>query len=220
MATMTKKFLSVGTDSITAEYMSDSFYAPSTSPVLNQAVNPDSTTTTVASSINPSSLGHTVTFTATVTSSTGAAPTGTVTFTAGTATLGTVALSGVHAKISTATLPEGATTITATYNGDTDYSSSSGSLTQTVNIVPTLVSIVVAPVDPSIGTGATIQFTAYGTYSDGSYKIITSSVAWSSSRTGVATIVSGGLATGVAVGTTTITAKSGTVSGSTALTVN
>jgi hypothetical protein len=133
MATLTKKFLSVGTDSITAEYMSDSFYAPSTSAVLSQAVNPDSTKTTVASSINPSLLGHTVTFTATVTSTTGAAPTGTVTFTAGTATLGTVTLSGVHAKISTAALPEGATTITATYNGSADFSGSFGSLTQTVN---------------------------------------------------------------------------------------
>jgi hypothetical protein len=68
-----------------------------------------------------------------VTSSTGAHATGTVTFTAGGTTLGTVALSGIHASISTAALPEGATTITATYNGANDYTGSSGTMTQTVD---------------------------------------------------------------------------------------
>jgi hypothetical protein len=84
---------------------------------LEQVVNPVSTTTAITSSANPSSPGQSVTFTATVTSSTGAHATGTVTFTAGGAVLGSVALSGIHASISTAALPEGATTITATYNG-------------------------------------------------------------------------------------------------------
>jgi Bacterial Ig-like domain (group 3) len=41
VATLTKRFLPVGTDSITAEYMGDSLYAPSASPSLSQVVNPE-----------------------------------------------------------------------------------------------------------------------------------------------------------------------------------
>ncbi|MGA2966613.1 MAG: Ig-like domain repeat protein [Terriglobales bacterium] len=134
VATITKIcWLNAGTNAVTAKYVGDAGSAPSTSSVLEQVVNPVSTTTAVTSSANPSSLGQSVTFTATVTSSTGAHATGTVTFTAGGATLGTVALSGIHASISTAALPEGATTITATYNGANDYAGSSGALTQTVD---------------------------------------------------------------------------------------
>ncbi len=132
VATLTKTWLNAGTYAITAQYMGDSISAPSASPVLTQIVNPASTTTTIASSANPSSSGQSVTFTATVTSSTGAHPTGTVTFAAGATTLGTVALTGITASVSTAALPLGPTTITATYNGATDFIGSSASLTQTV----------------------------------------------------------------------------------------
>jgi hypothetical protein len=130
VATLTKSWLDAGTYAITAEYEGDSASAPSTSSVLDQVVNPASTTTAITSSANPSSSGQSVTFTATVTSSTGAHATGTITFTAGTTTLGTVPAN--IASISTATLPVGSTTITATYNGATDFTGSSGSLTQTV----------------------------------------------------------------------------------------
>ena len=132
VATFTVKNLAVGTNPITAEYLGDSLSAKSTSPVLNQVVNPASTVTGITSSANPSSPGETVTFTAGVVSSTGAIPTGTVTFAAGGTTLGTVALTGRIAKISTATLPAGSTTITATYNGATGFTGSSASLTQSV----------------------------------------------------------------------------------------
>jgi hypothetical protein len=132
VAAFTVKNLAVGTNPITAEYLGDSLSAKSTSAVLNQVVNPASTVTGITSSANPSSPGETVTFTAGVVSSTGAIPTGTVTFAAGGTTLGTVALTGRIAKISTATLPAGSTTITATYNGATDFTGSSASLTQSV----------------------------------------------------------------------------------------
>ncbi len=84
----------------------------------------------------------------------------------------------------------------------------------------TLSSIAVAPLTPSIAAGKTQQFTATGTYSDNSTKDITTSVTWSSSNTDVATIgSSSGLATALAAGTTTIEATSGSISGSTILTV-
>jgi TolB protein len=82
-----------------------------------------------------------------------------------------------------------------------------------------LINIVVAPANSSIGIGATQQFTATGTYSLGTTKDITSSVTWTSSNTGVATISGAGLATSKAAGSTTIEATSKGISGSATLTV-
>jgi hypothetical protein len=72
----------------------------------------------------------------------------------------------------------------------------------------------VTPSSPTIQTGATQQFTATGTYSDSSTQNITNQVTWTSSNTSVATINAAGLATGVAAGSTTISAAQGTVTGS------
>ncbi|HAS55300.1 MAG TPA: hypothetical protein DCS42_14830 [Nitrospiraceae bacterium] len=84
---------------------------------------------------------------------------------------------------------------------------------------PVLVSLTIAPADSSITLGATQQFTATGTYSDGSTQDLTSSVTWTSSDTTVAPIDSAGLATSAGAGSTTIKATSGNISGSTSLTV-
>jgi uncharacterized protein YjdB len=74
----------------------------------------------------------------------------------------------------------------------------------------TLKSIAVAPATPSIGLSATQQFSATGTYSDGTTQDITGNVLWTSSNTSAATInASSGLATGVGAGTTQITATQG-----------
>jgi hypothetical protein len=60
--------------------------------------------------------------------------TGTVTFYDGTTTLETKSMSGGKAKYTTAKLAVGTHSITATYNGSTDFTgSSSAPLTQTVN---------------------------------------------------------------------------------------
>jgi len=76
----------------------------------------------------------------------------------------------------------------------------------------TLQSIAVTPASPSAGIGNTVQFTATGKYSDNSTKNITTSVTWNSSNPLFATIGTvTGLATGVAVGTTEITATLGSV---------
>src|SRR6202020_1042329 len=58
-----------------------------------------------------------------------------------------------------------------------------------------------------------------GTFSDGTTQNLTSSVTWSSGTTSIATINAAGLATGAGIGTSTITATSGVISGSTVLTV-
>jgi 6-phosphogluconolactonase (cycloisomerase 2 family) len=94
----------------------------------------------------------------------------------------------------------------------------SGSTTLTVT-VPTLTSIAVTPANPSVVAGLTQQFTATGTYSDTTTKDLTSQVTWASQTTTFATISTAGLAKGVAIGTSTISATLGSVSGSTLLTV-
>ncbi|MDW5265028.1 MAG: Ig-like domain-containing protein, partial [Edaphobacter sp.] len=84
---------------------------------------------------------------------------------------------------------------------------------------PVLASIAVTPMNPSLVIGQTQQFTATGTYSDGSTQNITSSATWSSANVSGATISSAGLATAIATGSTTIHAVSGSISGSATLTI-
>jgi subtilase family serine protease len=89
----------------------------------------------------------------------------------------------------------------------------------TPNTPPT--SIAVTPVNPSVLQGGTLQFTAMGTYTGGKVVNITNSVTWASSIPAVATINATGLATGVNVGTTVITASlKGVTSPGDTLTVN
>lgn len=74
--------LNTGTYSITAEYSGDATYNTSTSSLLSQVVGKADTTTAIVSSRNPSLLGQTLTFTATVSpvAPGGCTPTGSVTF--------------------------------------------------------------------------------------------------------------------------------------------
>src|SRR5204862_423890 len=85
-----------------------------------QVVNQASTSTAVASSLNPSTFGAAVTFTATV-SSTGGTPTGTVQFKIDGSDFGTpVTLSaGSATSGSTSSLTVGTHTVTAVYSGAT-----------------------------------------------------------------------------------------------------
>jgi len=91
------------------------------------------TTTKVVSSLNPSTKGKVVTFTATVTPTYGGAPTGTVIFKNGTATLGTGTLNTAHqAQFSTSTLAVGTHSITAVYAGSANFSGSTSAVLKEV----------------------------------------------------------------------------------------
>jgi hypothetical protein len=125
--------LPAGTDYIKAVYSGDSNYAASTSKAVSQVVSKATTTTALTSSLNPSNVGQSVTFTASVTPQFSGTVKGSVTFYDGTTALKTVALSGGVAKFTTSTLASGMHSITATYNGNTSFTGSSASLTQTVN---------------------------------------------------------------------------------------
>jgi uncharacterized repeat protein (TIGR01451 family) len=104
-----------------------------------------------------------------------------------------------------------------------DNSGNGVGTTQSIGLAGTgivLSSIAVNAGSSSLVYGNTEQFTATGTYSDGSTATLTSQVTWSSSATGVAAIATSGLATAVAAGQTNITAAlSGVTSNNFQLTV-
>src|SRR5438477_1555308 len=82
-----------------------------------------------------------------------------------------------------------------------------------------LQSIDVQPKGDNIAAGLYVQFSATGSFSDGSSSDITSTVTWASDNLAAVTISSGGVATAVAAGSSTISASSGSITGSAPLNV-
>lgn len=132
-ASLASSSLSIGTHSITANYGGDTNNNSSNSGTLTQtvqAVSKTNTTTSITSSLNPSTSGQSVTFTATVSPS---SATGTVTFNDGTGSIGSSTLAGGKATFATSSLVAGTHSITASYAGDnTNNGSSSVAVLQTV----------------------------------------------------------------------------------------
>jgi hypothetical protein len=102
--------------------------------------------------------------------------------------------------------------------GTSDITARSGSITSpadTLTVTPAvLTSLNVTPANPTIPVGTTVQFSAVGTFSDGSTQDLTSTVTWAA--TGTAATISNdagsqGLAIGVNAGTSDITATSGSI---------
>jgi hypothetical protein len=131
-ATFTTSTLGAGTRSIRATYSGDSKLASSTSTAASQVISRAITTTAIASSQNPSTVGQSVTFTVTVAGQYGGIPTGTITFTDNGAALGTTALSGGTVTLTTSSLSQGKHTIKASYGGDSNFKPISKTLPQTV----------------------------------------------------------------------------------------
>jgi hypothetical protein len=143
---------------IKAAYGGDATFEPSLGSV-KQVVDKYTTTTALSSGLNPSNYGQRVTLMATVTSA-GPAPTGTVIFKSGSVTLGggTLNASGV-ATLTTAKIPVGADTLTATYNGDASNAKSvSAAITQTVRQAS--ISMVLTSYPNPSTFGKSVKFTA------------------------------------------------------------
>jgi hypothetical protein len=128
------------------------------------------------------------------------------------------------AMVSNSAGSNGLATTAAT--GSTTVSATSGAVTGETTLTvsaATLVSIEVSPVNASISNGSTQQFTATGLYTDNSTQDVTAQVTWASSDGAVATVSnaagSNGLATTAGVGSTTVSASGGGVTGETTLTV-
>ncbi len=124
------------------------------------------TTTALGASLNPSSFGQAVTFTATVTTSGSKAPTGTVTFNDGSTALGTGTLNGSGiATYTTSNLAVGQHSMTAVYGGDANNAGSTSSvLTQTVNAATTMTALVSSLNPSNIGQAVTFTATVTGQY--------------------------------------------------------
>ena len=133
--------------------------------------------------------------------------TGLVAWSSATTTVATINTAGLALSLS-----QGSTTVSASFE------SISASVPLTIE-PPNLVSVVITPNAGSLLTGTTLQLTATGNYTDGSTQNLTSSSAWASSSTGVLGVSSSGLATASSVGEATITATSGSTSGTAVLVV-
>ena len=118
------------------------------------------TTTTLWSSLNSSTYGQAVTFTATVTSSVGSPPDGeTVTFMKGATVLGTGSLSGGSASFTTSALKVGTNLVKAVYAGDSNLAgSTSKAVSQVVSKAATTTTLVSSQ-NPS-NFGQSVTFTA------------------------------------------------------------
>src|SRR5215471_3985950 len=126
------------------------------------------TTTSLTSSANPSSVGASVTFTATVT---GTSPTGTVNFMDGASSIsgcGAVALTGsgntLTATCSTASLAGGTHSVTAVYSGNgSNNASTSNVVSQVVNKATSTTSLATSLTPSTVGASVTFTASVTGT---------------------------------------------------------
>jgi trimeric autotransporter adhesin len=164
---------------------------------------------TVAVTPNPVSLtvGQSSQLTATPRDANGnTVPGRSVSWSSANTAIATVSDSGVMKAIAA-----GTTTVTATVDGK------SGSAAVTVTNVP-VASVAVQPQNANLAQGSSVQFVA--TVKDANGTVVTDRVVvWTSSNDAVASVSPGGVVTGKAAGTATITATSEGVSGSSAVTI-
>ncbi len=162
VATFSTTTLAVGLHSIVATYNGDTMHFTSSSPALDQTVL-EGTAVNLTSTANPSAVGQSVTFTATVTISGGGGvtPDGTVSFMDGAVLLSTQTINaGGVAMFATSTLTAGVHQITAIYNGDAAkqiQGSTSADLNQDVQAPTT--AILTSSLNPSF-YGNSVTFTA------------------------------------------------------------
>jgi hypothetical protein len=139
------------------------------------------TTTAVSSSVNPSYVTQTVTYTAMVSTSSGT-PTGNVVFTDGKKTVATVGLTNSQAAFSTSYATVGAHNITAAYSGDNSHQgSASPVLRQVVRKLPAKTATALTTSGSPSQLGQSVTFTAsvsssFGTPPDGETISFTSGV--------------------------------------------
>jgi hypothetical protein len=155
-ASLTSSNLPVGTDTIIANYNGTQNFPPATD-TINEVITPlAASTMTLTSSVNPSTVGQNVIFTATVVpAGVGPVPTGAITFLDGTSILGTATLNAASiATFATSTLALGNHNISANYPGDINNGPSSAGLVQVVAApIPSAFTLSVTPTPISVGVG-------------------------------------------------------------------
>jgi hypothetical protein len=112
--------------------------------------------------------------------------------------------------------------VLANATGTATISATSGSVTGNASLTVTpavVVALNIVPATLSIVLESSRQLQAIATWSDGTTQDVTNVAAWSSTPVGIAIVSSGGLVTGQQVGSATILATDGGVTGSANLTV-
>jgi uncharacterized protein YjdB len=170
-------------------------------PVASVTVTPSTASVTV---------GQTVPLTATPRDASGNPLTGRVIgWSSSDNSIATVSASGVVTGVAT-----GVATITATSEGQ----SGTAAVTVTPSGPGPVVSITVSPATAAVVIGGSVTLVATARDANGTV-VPGTPMTWSSSDGSIATVSSGGTVTGVSLGTATITASSGAVSGSATITV-
>ena len=209
LASFSTSALPGGSTTITASYAGDTSYSASTGSVTAVVQRP--TSTSLTSSLNPASQGQSVTFTATVTSSSGT-PVGSVTFTDGSTILAsnvTVNASGV-ATFSTSSLATGSHTIGASFAGSTGWQNSSTTLTQQINQTSFATSTSVRSSPNPSNSGQSVTFTATVTSTGGTPS---GTVTFSEGSTVLASNVAVNASGQAAFATSTLSVGSHTITG-------
>lgn len=175
-------------------------------PVASVAVTPATATVTE---------GATTTLTATSKDAQGNTLSGrAVTWTTSDAAIATVSPTGVVTGVAA-----GTATITATdASGGGGSGAPAGSSTVTVNPAPVL-SIVIAPNNPTITVGATVTLTAtlFGAVPNVPLPIVGRTITWTTSNSAVATVTPNGVVSGVSAGNATITVSALSIGQATAV---
>ena len=194
--------LAAGTTTITATLggVTQTFTVTITTPTITDIfVSPDGLT-------EPIGVSQQYTATADYSDGTSADLSSGITWTSSAPAIATVDSNGV-----VTTVGPGDVTISATYGAFSDSS--------TLTVVPAhLQSITVTPATPKLAVSTQLQFTATGNFDDGSTQPLTS-LTWSSSNPTLMSVDVNGVATGVSAGSAIITATSGSISGTTNVTI-
>jgi subtilisin-like proprotein convertase family protein len=179
-ATFTTSTLAEGTHPITASYDGTPAFQPS-SGLVTQVVQKAATSTVVTSSVNPSTVGESVTFTATVTTAGSPVTTGTVDFLvdAVPAVSGVVLDGSGQATFTTSSLPAGTHAVQANYTGTAALAASTGAVSQQVDVAATSTAVA-SSANPSL-VGAPVTFTA--TVTSGGNPVTTGTVAFTEGAT-------------------------------------
>jgi hypothetical protein len=159
IASIAVSLLTIGPNNISASYPGNTNYAGSISSTLVQSITFTATTTVLTAGGTSSLAGKPVTLTATVTSPTGI-PAGNVIFRDGATNIGqgTLNAQGV-ATLSTSSLSVGSHTLTAVYQGDSSYTTStSASLVETISLATPGLTLA-SPMSP-VNVGTTVTFTS------------------------------------------------------------
>jgi hypothetical protein len=152
--------LSAGTHAIVASYSDNANYAASTSAALSEQIKNTATTTIVSTPSATTLASEPITFAITVSSATGI-PTGSVTIRNETANIGQAQLNAQGATTFTiASLPVGSNTLTAVYQGDSNYlSSTSASWQETVSLATAALTLAGPSTPVNVGTTLAVAAT-------------------------------------------------------------